>query len=268
MYIKTLCPQCGAVDDMDDSREFQYCRFCGRKVNIRESAYGAQVTGATPNMPATPDSPNLNIQYYSINPGVTMIVRFLFSGQVQYFVSGQSFSFHIPYGAHRITLQIGRRNYARDIFLPDNNAAVNIYASWDGRAHIEIVNPPYTPPAPVQQVVYVPVQTPMNTTAPAPTPANGKTCPQCGMVNDPNFVFCVQCGTRFEAEAQKDTPVEHKPDASIPVQEEQEVKPDAPAPVQEEQTETLCENCGRTLHDDEAFCPGCGKKNPNGCHPE
>ena len=255
MYIKMQCPQCGMIDDMDDSRQFQYCRFCGRQVNVRDAAYTAQAAQATPNMPAA-DSPNLNIQYYSINPGVTMIVRFLFSGQVQYFVSGQRFSFRIPYGSHRITLQIGRKNYARNIFLPDNNAQVNIYASWDGRAHIEIVNPPYAPPAPVQQVVYVPVQTPMNTPAPAPAPmpGNGKICPQCGTVNDPGYVFCVQCAARLEAEPPKDV---------APVPEEPDVKEDSPAFEQEEQKETVCETCGRTLHDDETFCPGCGTKNPN-----
>ena len=276
MYIKTRCPQCGMIDDMDDSRQFQYCRYCGKQVNIREAAYGAQVTAAAPNTPAAPEQANLTIQYYSINPGVTMIVRFPFSGQMQYFISGQSFSFHIPYGSHRISLQIGRRNYARNIFLPDNNGTVNIYASWDGRAHIEIVNPPYTPPAPVQQVVYVPVQMPMNTPAPAPAPANGKTCPQCGTANEPNFLFCIQCGTRLAAKAPKDVPVESKPDAPLPTQEEQESKGNVTAPVQEEeakdnvtasvqeeQAETVCENCGRTLHNDETFCPGCGAKNPN-----
>ena len=252
MYIKMQCPQCGMIDDMDDSRQFRYCRFCGNQINVRDAAYTAQANTTSSNTPTAADSPNLNIQYYSINPGVTMIVRFLFSGQVQCFVSGQRYSFRIPCGSHRITLQIGRKNYARNIFLPDNNAQVNIYASWDGRAHIEIVNPPYTPPAPVQQVVYVPVQTPM--TNPAPTPGNGRICLQCGTVNDPGYVFCVQCAARLEAEPPKD---------ADPVPEEPDVKEDTPAPEQEEQNETVCETCGRTLHDDEKFCPGCGTKNPN-----
>ena len=252
MYIKMQCPQCGMIDDTDDSRQFQYCRFCGKQINVRDAAYTVQAAPTTPNTPTAADSPNLNIQYYSINPGVTMIVRFLFSGQVQYFVSGQRYSFRIPYGSHRITLQIGRKNYARNIFLPDNNAQVNIYASWDGRAHIEIVNPPYTPPAPVQQVVYVPVQTPM--TNPAPTAGNGRICPQCGTVNDRDYVFCVHCAARLETEQPKD---------AVPVPEEPDIKEDAPAVEQEEQNETICETCGRTLHDDEKFCPGCGTKNPN-----
>ena len=133
MYIKTVCPQCGAMDDMDDSREFQFCRYCGTQVNIRSAACAGQAVSTGANTDPNGEQPNLTIQYYSINPGVTMIVRFLFSGQVQYFVSGQSFSFRLPFGTHRLTLQIGRKNYARDIFLPDNNGTVSIYASWDGR---------------------------------------------------------------------------------------------------------------------------------------
>ncbi len=250
MYIKTVCPQCGAMDDMDDAREFQFCRYCGTQVNIRSAACAGQAVSTGANTDQSGERPNLTIQYYSINPGVTMIVRFLFSGQVQYFVSGQSFSFRLPYGTHRLTLQIGRRNYARDIFLPDNNGAVTIYASWNGRAHIEISNPPYIPPAQVQQVVYVPVQTPPNMAVPAPsqapapspepTPVNGKVCPGCGKINESNYTFCAVCGTRLDA------PKEEKPE-------------DSPA-AQEEKKERICQECGRTLHDDEAFCPGCGAK--------
>lgn len=233
---------------MDDAREFQFCRCCGAKVNPRAAAQNMQVISASPNGDAGAVEPNLNIQYYSINPGVTMIVRFLFSGQSQYFLSGQRFSFHMPYGMHRITLQIGRRNYARDIFLPDTNAPVTIYASWDGRAHIEITNPPYTPPAQVQQVVYVPVPTPVNNPAPAPEqiPADGKVCPQCGRVNAQNYTYCVLCGTPL--------------DVTDPPEQEEPLKEDAP---KEEQIETVCENCGRTLRSDESFCPGCGTKNPD-----
>lgn len=229
---------------MDDAHEFQFCRSCGAKVNPRAAAQNMQVVSASPDGNNSNGEPNLNIQYYSINPGVTMIVRFLFSNQMQYFVSGQRFSFHVPYGMHRITLQIGVRNYARDIFLPETNAPVTIYASWDGRAHIEISNPPYTPPAQVQQVVYVPVPTPMNSSAPAPAPeripADGKVCPQCGRVNDHSYTYCALCGTQLvEMDSQE------------------------PEETPEEQKKTVCENCGRVLRDDDVFCPGCGTKNPN-----
>lgn len=236
---------------MDDAHEFQFCRSCGAKVNPRAAAQNTQVISASPDGSNSNGEPNLNIQYYSINPGVTMVVRFLFSNQMQYFVSGQRFSFHVPYGMHRITLQIGVRNYARDIFLPETNAPVTIYASWDGRAHIEISNPPYTPPAQVQQVVYVPVPTPMNSPAPTPAPtpepapADGMTCPHCGRVNDQKYLYCVQCGARLE----KTDPQES---------ETQDTKE-----TQEEQKETVCENCGRVLRDSDIFCPGCGTKNPN-----
>lgn len=182
VYIKTRCPQCGVIADMDDAREFQFCRYCGTKINVRASAQSMPVGQAAP----APYSgmPNLIIRYHSTNPSVMMIVRILFSNQVQRFGSGQSFSFYMPYGTHRITLQIGRKNYARDIYLPDTNAPVTIYASWNGRAHIEISNPPYVPP--VQQIVYVPVQ--------APAPA--AVCAKCGRSLREDDVFCPGCGTK------------------------------------------------------------------------
>lgn len=37
MLVKMTCPQCGASLDMDDSKEFMFCQFCGTKIaNITE----------------------------------------------------------------------------------------------------------------------------------------------------------------------------------------------------------------------------------------
>lgn len=37
MLVKMTCPQCGAVLEMDDSKEFMFCEFCGTKIaNVTE----------------------------------------------------------------------------------------------------------------------------------------------------------------------------------------------------------------------------------------
>ena len=37
MLVKMTCPQCGAVLDMDDSKEYMFCEFCGTKIaNVTE----------------------------------------------------------------------------------------------------------------------------------------------------------------------------------------------------------------------------------------
>ncbi len=40
MLVKMICPQCGASLDMDDSREFMFCSFCGTKIaNLSEKVH-------------------------------------------------------------------------------------------------------------------------------------------------------------------------------------------------------------------------------------
>ncbi|MBR5932296.1 MAG: zinc ribbon domain-containing protein [Lachnospiraceae bacterium] len=40
MNIQITCPSCGSLIEIDNSREFMFCRYCGTKI------YGASVTGA------------------------------------------------------------------------------------------------------------------------------------------------------------------------------------------------------------------------------
>ena len=48
MIIQITCPSCGSQIEIDNSREFMFCKYCGTKI------YGANITGA--NMGYAPDA--------------------------------------------------------------------------------------------------------------------------------------------------------------------------------------------------------------------
>ena len=75
-----------------------------------------------------------------------MVVRIVDTNQKAFFINGQNMAFHLSPGKHDIVLKIGRKNYNRTIYVPDDYTPVNIYASFDGRARITIDQPNFNAP--------------------------------------------------------------------------------------------------------------------------
>lgn len=136
MLIKLVCPQCSGQMEVDDSRENIFCTYCGTKiVNVPQKVEFSYDRS---------NDPNLYISYASTEQRVIMVTRIVSNGQKNTYINGQSASFHLPKGKHTIVLKIGKINYNRDIFIPEDNSPVRINASFNGRAHIDIDQPYYT----------------------------------------------------------------------------------------------------------------------------
>lgn len=190
MLVKMVCPQCGASLEADDTREFLFCNYCGTQIMNAAQRYevtqNVNVGGTVVHRYDNAGKPNLIVNFTSTHPAVGLKMRFVYNKQLSYLLNGQTMSFHMPYGQQSIVLKIGKINYNRTVYFPEDNAPVTIYASWNKRAHITIDQPPYQPPAPPM---------PQPIAAPAPA-ANRIFCPKCGKPMDPSLVFCSVCGEK------------------------------------------------------------------------
>ncbi len=163
MLVNTTCPNCGAQLSVDDTREVLFCSFCGTKiVNFAQKIEVNQTinqnvvhSGQVEYRIDRSSDPTLLIHYSSINPNVKMVVRIVETNQKSVFLSGQNMTFHLLPGKHDLVLKIGKINYNRTIYVPDDYSPVNIYASFDGRARITIDQPNYTVPQCQPQNQYV-----------------------------------------------------------------------------------------------------------------
>lgn len=141
------CASCGrSLAKFDNSKRFAFCPYCGGNVyNKTVPAYAVRQPVAranTNNNRMSNNGPNLYISFNTINPSVGMVTRIVSTGVKNTYVNGQTLSFHLPQGNQEIILKIGMKNYSRNVFIPQSNAPVRIYASFNGRAQISIDQPP------------------------------------------------------------------------------------------------------------------------------
>lgn len=134
MIIDTRCPHCGAVMPFDDSRESMFCPFCGSEVFNELSSIDKTSVYS--------NEPNLYISFNTTDLSVGMVTRIVSTGVKNTYINGQTLSFHLAQGSQTIVLKIGSRNYNRNIVIPPDHSPVRIYASYNGRAHITIDQPP------------------------------------------------------------------------------------------------------------------------------
>lgn len=145
MLVKMICPQCGATLDMDDSREFIFCRFCGTKIlntaQKIEVKQDVNVSGMILHRTDYSNEPNLVINYSSSNISVKMVVNILSLRTKLTFINGQSMTFYLPEGRNEIVLKIGKKNYRRFVIINSHYPPVKIHASWSKHAQIYIESP-------------------------------------------------------------------------------------------------------------------------------
>ena len=166
MLFDMKCPSCGATMKFDDSRDSMFCPYCGGRVtNLAEQVninQNINVSGTVVHVQDRSNEPNLYISYNTNNPGVGMVTRIVTTGVKNTYVNGQTLTYHLNQGSHTIILKIGKKNYSRNIVIPQDNSPVRIYASFNGRAQISIDQPNASPiPATVQASVHVPASAPV-----------------------------------------------------------------------------------------------------------
>ena len=152
----------------DDSRDSMFCPYCGGRVtNIAQQVninQNINVSGTVVHVQDRSNEPNLYISYNTNNPGVGMVTRIVTNGVKNTYVNGQTLTYHLSQGSHTVILKIGKKNYSRNIVIPQDNSPVRIYASFNGRAQISIDQPNVSSvqqPIQVQQtpVAQRPIQT-------------------------------------------------------------------------------------------------------------
>lgn len=148
MLVNMKCPQCGAEISVENSLTKIFCKYCGNQMaNAMAQAVTQDVQiNQTVNVVHTMDrsnEPNLYINYMSINPQVMMVTRIVETGQKNIYISGQTMTFRLNPGKHVVVLKIGKINYNRTIYIPEDNQPVRINASFTGRANINIDQPSY-----------------------------------------------------------------------------------------------------------------------------
>ena len=164
MLVKAICPQCQGQMEMDELQEKMKCPYCGTEVynlaqktelsgQVQHNVSGTvehlgrvayDVSGTVRHVVDRSSEPNLYISYATINYSVNMVSRIVSTGQKNSYIDGQTATFHLPKGRQEIVLKIGKKNYNRVIYIPENNEPVRINASFNGRAHIDIDQPPVT----------------------------------------------------------------------------------------------------------------------------
>lgn len=153
MYTPMYCPQCSAPLEIDETKEYITCSYCGAKlkktqpenqtINYNTNNYTNNYIRY--NYHNNKNKPNLFISFSSTSEKVGMVVRVVDTNDKRYYISGQRMSYKLFRGEHIIVLKIGKKNYNRRVFIIDGSKPVRIYASWNGRAHISIDQPPYYP---------------------------------------------------------------------------------------------------------------------------
>lgn len=88
--------------------------------------------------PQAPNKPNININFTCTVLSITMDVTFCTTNQKFLFTNGQSLNYTLMPGQHMLIFRIGNRIYNRSVIISPEIDSIRIYASWNGRAHINI----------------------------------------------------------------------------------------------------------------------------------
>lgn len=147
--VNMRCPQCGAELSVENDITNAFCKYCGHEMvqDTSNISVSQDVNiNQTVNVVHTIDrsnEPNLYINFMSVNPKIMLVTRIADTGQKNTYISGQTMTFRLTPGRHVVVLKIGKRNYNRTIFIPENNQPVRINASFSGVANINIDQPEY-----------------------------------------------------------------------------------------------------------------------------
>ena len=165
MIIQVTCPSCGSRIEIDNSREFMFCRYCGTKILTGTSYtsadmsadpyedYGAGANadyapaadvGFAPvpqyNQPVqqynAPTAANLTISYSTTTPQYPLTVMI---GAEKWVFPDQAIQgFSMAPGVYTVSFFIARRGWRKIINIPPTGVPVRVSVVYAGRTHIYI----------------------------------------------------------------------------------------------------------------------------------
>ncbi len=136
MLIKMECTQCGALLDVDDSKEHFFCTYCGNKiVNLpreritkSQTVHVVQRVGgdATNPFPVNNNIRYLVISYGTVDSSIGLQVIINETRQTIYVARDEVQYLALPVGEYDIQVLFGRRGYSRVLRMPENNVAIQM----------------------------------------------------------------------------------------------------------------------------------------------
>ncbi len=144
MMIKVTCPQCGAVLDMDSSRESMFCSQCGSQIVLSPAQTPAPVQN-------TYQSSKLVVRFRANRYDLPLLVR-VDGGALLRVANGFEQEFALSPGRHQVRVKVGNRNYARFVDIKGFGETVIMEVSWFGSAKINVTDSSVAPVAPAQNV--------------------------------------------------------------------------------------------------------------------
>lgn len=145
MLVEMKCPQCGAVMQFDDSREFMFCSFCGTKIaNVAETKIiniNKNVSGEVTYKRDTSDDPNLLISFSTVDTRLTMVSVIRETRDKWIYTNGQNMSYRLAPGRYELVIQVGKRRWSRFVYIPSDNTPVKVQVVFSGSTKILIQQP-------------------------------------------------------------------------------------------------------------------------------
>lgn len=146
MLVEMKCPQCGAVMQMDDSKEFIFCTYCGTKIaNVAETKtinINKNVSGEVTYKRDTSKDPNLLISYSTVDATITMVSVIRETREKWIYANGQNMSYRLAPGRYELVIQVGKRRWSRFVYIPRDNTPVQVQVVFTGSTKILIQQPP------------------------------------------------------------------------------------------------------------------------------
>ena len=175
MIIQTTCPSCGSQIEIDNSRVFMFCRYCGTKImtgtqpaaqDYRTDPYEEYGAGANADFAPIADAgypanantgyvaaqnyqPNTGVQRYQVPNAANLTITYS-TTQPQYpltvvigadkwvFPDQASQGFSMAPGVYTLTFYIARRGWRKIVNIPPGNVPVRVSVVYAGRTHIYI----------------------------------------------------------------------------------------------------------------------------------
>ena len=146
MLIKTQCPNCGALLDVDIDQPVFFCMHCGTRID-----YAANNTNDFQNSSRITEDrdiviqeqntyiyPNLIVTYTTAEKFLTLLVSF--NGQSFPLTDGATREFYLPMGKTVVNFKL-RKSWNRNIFIGRDNLPVNVHVVVGKSVKIYIEQP-------------------------------------------------------------------------------------------------------------------------------
>ena len=172
MKIKLVCPECGKMNETDETHDVAFCIYCGAVIpntSKKEEPFVDFKQQEEPHFEKQQEQEsshtfkqqekqykdvNLVIDFSSSDPNARMIISFDKLTTKRVIPAGQTAAIKIPIGHYIATMDLAGRSYTREIHIVEE-APVFVHAAAHGIREIAIEQPSYEleepKPKPIQR---------------------------------------------------------------------------------------------------------------------